>query len=90
MGGACHSGENRPRLQCDEAADCRSGEVCIIEHADEIDAECKSADDNGGGGDENVQVCKTDAECGAQGPCTVRVCTNGVKIKTCSPLEGCK
>ena len=81
-GGNCQGAE----VECDEAADCKNkGEVCCLTAgAAGLRARC-GADCN----DFNqIQVCKTAAECGDAGACAQKTCY-GQKVQMCGSKQGC-
>jgi len=65
--------------RCDEAADCLPGQACCATGttAYGLATECKQTC---GGND--FQACRTDAECGAGGPCLAWTC-GGTVVATC-------
>jgi hypothetical protein len=74
------------RRQCDEAADCPSGEQCLIPPnaalAIRLDTTCGVASPN----DPVVhQVCKSSTECVNGQPCVAQTC-QGEIVRTCGPI----
>jgi hypothetical protein len=66
---ACDQGTR----QCDDTADCSGGEVCCAETSDDgkMSTRCLPTCITGA---ERWQVCKTDAECEGNIPCTTGIC----------------
>lgn len=87
-GGACLSCDIPPggalckgvTFECDESADCSAQFCCLT--AVGGSAKCKT--------DCAIPLCRSDAECGANGPCVVRTC-NGFVLRLCSATvpSGC-
>jgi hypothetical protein len=88
---------NGAKLACDEKADCTGGDVCCgkvgIGGAGSINTECKATC---GGGLGALQLCKTNAECGAAGTCYANLCPTGlgptskkILIDACSKIPAC-
>jgi hypothetical protein len=74
------------KVTCDEKADCPGGtNVCCTNiSGTAIASECKMTC----GGNE-VQLCKTAAECGDGGACTQYSCPLGRKVYACAKPVGC-
>lgn len=73
------------KLGCEEAADCAGGQVCCLDvgiggGGTACSTTCAGAD---------VQVCKTNPECGDAGPCAEYTCPLGRKVRSCTKPIGC-
>jgi hypothetical protein len=71
-------------LECDEKADCTGGDICCTNQGG-FGSRC----DNGCSG-QNVQLCKTNAECpGDGGACKSFTCAGGRTVQACEAPVGC-
>jgi hypothetical protein len=81
------SGGNCPNggvIQCDEAADCPSGNICCWDTSGPaIASDCRT--DCTGGGGTRYQACATESEC-LSGTCASHACTNGLEVTSCVPV----
>jgi len=74
------------KVACDEKADCPGGTnvCCTNVSGAAIASECKATC---GGSD--VQMCKTNTECGDAGTCKLYTCPLGRKLYACEQPAGC-
>jgi len=76
------------RLACDEAADCKDGNVCCTEPGGALVTGCRPTCITGA---PRIQVCTTDGECENGGPCRSYDCGDGVRaLRFCEKPDGCK
>jgi hypothetical protein len=67
------------KQECDEKADCNGAQICCTDFGGGLSFECKA-----GCAGQNVQICKTSAECGDAGACKEYSCPGGRKIRSCT------
>jgi hypothetical protein len=92
--GTCGNQDGCPdfEAQCDEAADCDTGNVCCFGFGKFFCTDTGSCADEG----QNIRICKTDAECAGDPngtTCAPRTCTNGTKktpVRMCGQTDSCK
>lgn len=79
-------------FECNEAADCTAGAVCCYQWgsgAFSVRSRCVTACPTASGGlGEQVQACRTNAECAVSGACKLRTC-GGVTLATCAATSDC-
>jgi hypothetical protein len=74
------SGTGQYFFQCDEAADCASGEVCCLNgNMFSCAASCSP----------QAQSCRLNSECGQSAECVVQDCNNGIFTELCQLGNGC-
>ena len=72
-------------IACDEKADCTGQDVCCTSVSGaSIASSCEASC-----GAQDVQLCKTTAECGDAGTCTAYACPLGRKIQACQKPASC-
>jgi hypothetical protein len=73
------------KVACDEKADCSGDDVCCISvSGGPLSSDCKASCSA-----QDVQLCKTDAECGASGSCKEYTCAGGRKVHACTKPAAC-
>jgi hypothetical protein len=74
-------------LHCDEASDCASGQICcfVAKSLSSGDTMCATTCS---GGLFNIQICRTNSECGAGKSCILQSC-GGTPIQACGKITGC-
>jgi hypothetical protein len=82
-------------ISCDEKADCNDGVCCWGDGQTECSATC--ADVTRPDGQPDMQICKTDAECGTGIKCALKSCKVGaagdqitVKVDVCGTPTNCQ
>ena len=76
------------RIACDEAADCRDGNVCCTEPGNAFVTGCRPTCITGA---PRFQVCTKDDECENGGPCRRYDCGVGLPpLRFCEKPDGCK
>jgi hypothetical protein len=84
-------------IACDEKADCNAGICCWGDGQTECADDCTTANVGRPDGQPDMQICKTDAECGGTTKCAQKSCKVGaagdqltVKIDVCGTPTNCQ
>jgi hypothetical protein len=73
------------KIVCDESADCAGAEVCCMSvSGGPLSSACKESCSA-----QDVQLCKTDDDCGVDGSCDAYRCPHGRRVFACSKPASC-